>query len=527
MNKQKISILLPIFFSIAVILGMFIGYKLHSNMPITKSFFGNASTNTQSEILQIIQQRYVDSVDQIKISNAAISSMLEELDPHSIYIPKQQIEEVNEDLEGSFQGIGIEFNILQDTVHVLHVVDGGPSAAAGLKIGDKVLKVDDHNAVAIKNSDEFKKWVKGPRGTLVTLQLKRGKQTITKKISRDNIPMPSLDAFYMIDKDKGYIKLNRFSNNTYKEFLEALQSLTSKGMKKLILDLRDNGGGILEEAVDIIDELVGGDQLIVYTEGLKNPRKEYKAKRKGIFEDGEIVIMLNEGSASASEVIAGALQDLDRATIVGRRSFGKGLVQEQFTLSDGSALRLTTARYYTPLGRSIQKPYNNGIAEYSAEVLERYHQPNSQMIDSNAAKNGKFLTTLKGKKLYYGGGISPDQFVPFETNLLDSNLNIFFKNNLLSFYAYKYFLLHQEKITAYKTFVNFQSNFIVDQLIINDLIKDAAIQRSSIQLNKNQEEFIKNRIKALIGRLAWGEIGMNYILNAKDSTFLKAVETLN
>jgi carboxyl-terminal processing protease len=357
--------------------------------------------------------------------------------------------------------------------------------------------------------------------------LKRGKQTITKKISRDNIPMPSLDAFYMIDKDKGYIKLNRFSNNTYKEFLEALQSLTSKGMKKLILDLRDNGGGILEEAVDIIDELVGGDQLIVYTEGLKNPRKEYKAKRKGIFEDGEIVIMLNEGSASASEVIAGALQDLDRATIVGRRSFGKGLVQEQFTLSDGSALRLTTARYYTPLGRSIQKPYNKGIAEYSAEVIERYHQPNSQMIDSNAAKNGKFVTTIKGKKLYDGGGISPDQFVPFEKNLLDSNLNVFFRNNLLSFFAYKYFMLHQEKITAYKTFINFQSNFIVDQLIINDLIKDASIQRSSIQLNKNQEEFIKNRIKALIGRLAWGEIGMNYILNAKDLTFLKAVETLN
>ena len=527
MSKHQIKVFFPLFFSIAVILGMFIGYKLHSNMPNTKSFFGTASTNTGSEVLQIIEERYVDSVNTEKLSNAAIASMLQELDPHSVFIPNQKLSEVNEDLEGSFQGIGIEFNILQDTVHVLNVVDGGPSAKAGLEIGDKIIQVDSHNAVGMKDSEAFKKWVKGPKGTEVQLQLSRSGKIFTKRIKRDFIPMPSLDAYYMIDKTKGYIRLNRFSNNTYKEFIEALQNLTSKGMKKLILDLRDNGGGILEEAIDIIDELVGGDQMIVYTEGLKNPRKEYKAKRKGIFEEGKIVVMINEGSASASEVIAGALQDLDRATIVGRRSFGKGLVQEQFTLSDGSALRLTTARYYTPLGRSIQKPYDKGFQNYSAEVIERFHNPASQSADSNNIQKGNYVTSKSGKKLFGGGGITPDVFVPLEQQLLDSSLNIFFRNNFLSFFAYKYFMSHQKELKEFQTFEKYQSIFQIDEKTYTELTKQAGASSSSRNFSSAQQMFIKERLKALIGRMVWKQNGLTYLLNAGDKTFIKATELLN
>ena len=508
MDKHKINIFYPVFFSVAIILGMFIGYKLHSNMPNTKSFFGVATNNAESEVLQIIEDRYVDSVNTEKLSNAAILSMLNELDPHSIFIPHQQLTEVNEDLEGSFQGIGIEFNILHDTVHVMSVVEGGPSSQAGLEIGDQILNVDAHNAIGLKNSDEFKKWVKGPKGTQVKLQLYRGNKIISKNISRDFIPMPSLEAFYMIDKTKGYIRLNRFSNNTYKEFIEALQSLTSKGMKKLVLDLRDNGGGILEEAIDIIDELVGGDQMIVYTEGSKNPKKEYKSRRKGIFEDGEIVVLINEGSASASEVIAGALQDLDRATIVGRRSFGKGLVQEQFTLSDGSALRLTTARYYTPLGRSIQKPYDKGLQNYSAEVMERYHHPSSQSADSNNIQKGNYVTSKAGKKLFGGGGITPDVFVPMEQLALDSNLNIFFRNNILTSFAFKYFMQHQSEIKQFKTIENYQSGFKLDQIAFTDLLRETGQPAVIKKFSPDQILFIKGRIKAIIGRMVWKQNGL-------------------
>lgn len=522
MNKQKIQVFVPILFSVAVIMGMFIGYKLHSNMPNTKSFFGAIATQPQNEILHIIQQRYVDSVDNAKLSKASIDAILNELDPHSMYIPSQQLNEINEDLDGSFQGIGIEFNVLKDTVHVLHVVEGGPSEKAGFKTGDKILQVDKHNAVGIKNIEDFKNWVKGPKGTTVEIQIITGGKKISKKIKRDFIPLPSLDAFYMIDKNKGYIKLNRFSNNTYKEFFDALENLTQKGMNQLILDLRDNGGGILEEAIDIIDELVGGDQMIVYTNGLKNPKKEYKAKRKGIFEEGTIIVLLNENSASASEVIAGALQDLDRATIVGRRSFGKGLVQEQFSLSDGSALRLTTARYYTPLGRSIQKPYDRGIEAYASEVMNRFHL--SGNADSSKNNNLEVYTTSKGKKLYGGGGITPDIVIPFNRFLLDTNLNVLYKNNLLGFFAYNYYMNHREEIKSFGNAETFNAQFNLDANTLSLLIKSA---KSTAQFNDVQRQFIKQRFKALLGRMEWGQSASTLVLNTLDETYLKAVQSLN
>ena len=391
MKKNKIQVALPLFFSIAIIIGMLIGYKLHSNMPNAKSFFQLSGSNKLEEVMNIIENRYVDKVSIDSISEDAIAGLLNKLDPHSVYIPPVNLKEVNEDLEGEFGGIGVQYNVFDDTVHILSVLDGGPAEKAGLKIGDMILSVGDSIATGLNQSTRFKNWVKGPSGSEVTLKLKRENNLLIKKIQRGIIPLTSIDAVYMLDKGTGLIRLNRFSENTYEEFMQSLEKLKKLGMQNLILDLRDNGGGILGEAVDIADEFIEGNEMIVYTEGKNNPKKEYISKRPGLFEKGKLIVLLNESSASASEVLAGALQDLERATIVGRRSFGKGLVQEQFSLIDGSALRLTVARYFTPLGRSIQKPYSNGNEEYKKEILNRLMHAEDQKKIVQRQKNQKYI----------------------------------------------------------------------------------------------------------------------------------------
>ncbi|MFM1794681.1 MAG: hypothetical protein RL642_1066 [Bacteroidota bacterium] len=524
-NKSTVAI--PLLFSIAVIVGMFIGYKLHSNMPNTSSITASSRPNSLQEVLQLVQQRYVDKIDIDSTSTEAINDLLNTLDPHSIYIPVSELMEVNEDLEGQFFGIGIEFNIFNDTVHVLSVVKNGPSEKAGLAIGDKIIKVNDSLATGKKmSSDVFKKWVKGPRGSTVSIQLIRNNQTLTKELVRGSIPLTSLDAAYMLDQKTGYLRLNRFSGNTYQEFMDAMQVLKDNGMESLILDLRDNGGGILDEAVDIVDEFIGGDQLIVYTMGNNHPKKEYKAKRKGIFETGKITVLINEGSASASEIIAGALQDLDRATIVGRRSFGKGLVQEQYTLSDGSALRLTTARYYTPLGRSIQKPYDKDHFKYQMEVINRLHNNAKGIKDSSASLKNSF-TTLSGKKLFGGGGITPDIQIAIDSVLFDSSLNILYEKNTIGNFSYRYYMSHKKEITKFKTIQDFQSSYILQQNIINQLQTFAISNGVIVNLkNKAAIDFTTNRIKALIARIAFGETGYFNVLNSKDPMIATAINTV-
>jgi carboxyl-terminal processing protease len=491
---------------------------------MAKSFLTSPGNNTLNEVMQLIKQRYVDKVNLDAASSSAINGLVNTLDPHSVFIPTTELMDITEDLEGKFQGIGIEFNIFNDTVHVLSVLENGPAKKAGLTVGDRILAVNDSNATGLKDSEQLKKWVKGPAGSSVVIRLMHEGKIFEKSVVRGSIPITSLDASYMIDKDKGYIRLNRFSSNTYKEFLEALEKLKALGMKSLVLDLRDNGGGILEEAIDIIDEFIGGEKLIVYTEGLNSPKKEYKAKRSGLFESGDLVILMNEASASASEVIAGALQDHDRATIVGRRSFGKGLVQEQYVLSDGSALRLTIARYYTPLGRSIQKPYNEGHAKYNMEVMNRVH--NNDSIASNAGVNlGKPFKTAKGKVLYGGGGITPDAIVGIDPVLFDTSLNSLYKKNAIGNFAYRYFMANNSKIKAFKDAEAFANGFAIHENVISQLIDFAQKQAIPVKLSSPAAiNWTKNRIKAMVARIAWNETAYFQVLNKNDNAMLKAVE---
>jgi carboxyl-terminal processing protease len=527
MSNRKINAATPILFSIAVVLGMFIGYKLRSNMPMTKSFLTSPGSNTLNEVMQLIKQRYVDKVNVDSASSNAINGLVNTLDPHSVYIPVSALMEVNEGLEGQFYGIGIEFNIFNDTVHILSVLDNGPAKNAGLVVGDRILAVNDSVATGLKNSDQLKKWVKGPAGSAVNIRLMHEGKIINKNVVRGSIPITSMDASYMIYKDKGYIRLNRFSSNTYKEFIEALEKLKAEGMTSLVLDLRDNGGGILEEAIDIIDEFIGGEKLIVYTEGVNSPKKEYKAKRAGLFETGKLVILMNEGSASASEVIAGALQDHDRATIVGRRSFGKGLVQEQYALSDGSALRLTIARYFTPLGRSIQKPYDEGNEAYEMEVMNRFHQGGLKKIDSTKYQR-KPVKTANGKTLYGGGGITPDLSVEIDPLLFDTGFNRIYFNNIIGNFSYRYFMANKSNISTYKDVAAYSSQFNLDDKVLVQLVDFAQQQGIKVLLNapvsKNR---VKNIIKAMVARLTWGESTYFQVLNQQDETFMRAMETIS
>lgn len=527
-TNKKTNATLPLLFSIAVAIGMLIGYKLHSNMPMTKSFFSSKQKNNLDEVLDIIHKRYVDSIASDSINQIAIETVLSSLDPHSNFIPFADLQEMNEDLEGRFEGIGIEFNIFDDTVHVLSVMKNGPAENARLEVGDRIISVNDSSAVGLINSDQFRKWVKGPGGTPVNLELVRDGSKKFQQVIRGSIPITSIDAHYMIDKEAGYIRLNRFSGNTYKEFMQAMENLKSLGLKKLILDLRDNGGGILEESVDIADEFISGDKLIVYTEGVHNPKKEYRAKRPGIFEEGEVIILMNEGSASASEVLAGALQDHDRAQIVGRRSFGKGLVQEQFSLSDGSALRLTTARYYTPLGRSIQKSYEAGTEAYHMEALTRMHgNPAKKEADSLYASRAKSYKTPKGKILYDGGGIMPDVTIDRDPVLYDSTLSQLFTDNLLGNFAYRRYIADKGKIKQFKTHEAFLEKFDSESRLIPELFQFGKESGRQLKpLSKSGKAYIANRIKAQIARIAWDESAFFYILNSEDLVFQEAIRLL-
>ncbi len=528
MKNKKLQVLLPLLFAIAIILGIVLGYRLHSNMPATGNMFRASGRGALAEVLDLIRARYVDNVSVDSLGNTAIEEMLTKLDPHSIYIPASELRSVNEDLAGRFEGIGVEFNIFDDTVHILTVLKGGPSDVAGLSPGDRILMVGDSSVAGNKiTSDRIRNFLRGPRGTKVSVSILRGVSKMPFTITRNYIPLYSLDAAYMLNADAGYIRLNKFAESTYEEFMGALEKLQKQGMKDLVLDLRDNGGGIMDEAVDIADEFLDADKLIVYTEGKHSPRRDYKSRRPGLFETGKLVLLMNEGSASASEVLAGALQDWDRATIVGRRSFGKGLVQEQYGLNDGSALRLTVARYYTPLGRSIQKPYDEGIDKYQDEIIERYHHGGFVNADSNAYSNGKAYVTKGGKSVYGGGGISPDIFVAFDTLNIDTAITLLYRRNTIGNFAYRYYVDHKSLFASYSDPVQFNKTYEVSDDAVKSLMDFAA--KDSIRLphlNEKEMTLLKKRIKSSFARQLWRNEGLYVVVNDGDAAIAKAVEVL-
>ncbi len=528
MMNKKLNVWLPLLFSITMIVGMYLGYKMRDANP-NRSFFFKDKRRPIQEIMDLIQNKYVDDVKIDSLTDTAIHAMLNKLDPHSVFIPAEQLQGINEDLAGKFYGIGVEFNIFDDTINVINVLKDGPSDKAGLKTGDKFLKVDDSLVAGKKiTGDKIRKLLRGDRGTKVTLALLRGTENKTISISRDAIPLKSVDAGYMIDKTVGYIKLNKFSSQTYREFMETLEPLNKQGMTKLILDLRGNGGGVLEEAIEIADEFLEGDKLITYTEGKHSPKKEYRCRRVGQFEKGALIILADEGSASASEVLMGALQDWDRATIIGRRSFGKGLVQEQYDLGDGSALRLTIARYYTPIGRSIQRPYSNGEKAYYNEITNRFHDGETESADSVKNDKSKVYKTMGGKTVYGGGGITPDYFVALDTAAVFETTAKIYSKGSLNVFTYKYYLQNQQRLAAFKSPADFISNFNFGEADWKQF--ETALAKDSINVTNiaaaEKTRLITN-LKAGIARQLWRTEGFYETQNVSDDVVKKAVEVFS
>ena len=495
-------------------------------MPVTQGFFQNNQRSSLQETLDLIRLNYVDPVSTDSLADDAIEAMLTHLDPHSVFIPAKYLQEVNEDLQGNFEGIGVEFQIISDTVHVVNVFPGGPSAKAGMMVGDKFLKVGDSSVAGNGiTSQRIKSLLRGPGSSAVSISILSGSSIRVIKVVRGTIPLYSVDATYMIDDTTGFIHLNKFSSTSYEECMAAFEKLKAKGMKKLIFDLRDNGGGILGEAVDIADEFLDEDKMIVYTQGLRQPKVEYHCKRPGLFEDGRLVVLVDERSASASEVVAGAIQDWDRGTIIGRRTFGKGLVQEQFSLSGGAALRLTVARYYTPAGRSIQKSYANGKSAYEHEVLDRYTNGEVSKEDTVKISQGIAFKTKGGRTVYGGGGITPDIFVPIDTTGFITDVSPLFEDQHFGKFIYQYYIRHKAEFDSYKSAAEFSSRYQAGGDALEALMQ--YIRNNSIDLPELPEADrveMSKRIKTWMARQIWGMPGYYEVSNVYDLTVRKARE---
>lgn len=527
-NKKTSPIAFAFLFAIILTLGMYLGYRFKEEI---RGFGLKSRVSSTEQIMRLIEKRYVDSVDMKALEQENIEDLLTKLDPHSVYIPAEEFNKANEVLEGNFEGIGIEFYLLNDTIYVVSAIPGGPSEMLGIKSGDKIIKVDDKVVAGkkIANAD-VGKLLRGEKGSKVKVSIKRNNQAklIDYVITRGTIPLNSVDVAYMAAEEIGYIKVSSFGSTTYNEFFEALKKLKKEGLSSLILDLRGNSGGYLNTAIMIADELLEDKKLIVYTEGKASPKKEEFATSAGNFEQGKLIILVDEGSASASEIVAGAVQDWDRGIIVGRRSFGKGLVQEQATLADGSRLRLTVARYYTPTGRCIQKPYNKGIEEYMSDVRNRYAHGELSNPDSVLRKGDKAYKTPAGKIVYGGGGIYPDVFVPIDTSDYSFFYSRVVSEGILSEFIYTYTDKYKSTFKSYKSLEEFINRFQIDKTSLDELLKVAAknnIKPLSWELSRSSNS-IKTQMKALIARQFFGNEGYYKVMQGLDNGLLKSIDLL-
>lgn len=438
----------------------------------SKNDIFNQQMQKMGQLVRLVNYYYVDSVDLSTIVEKGIGEMLKELDPHSVYIPQKDVERTNEPLQGNFEGVGIQFQIVKDTLLVVQPVKGGPAELVGINIGDKIIMIDDSLAVGkICTNDWVFKKLRGKKGSKVVVKVKRGNSPdlLTFTIIRDKIPINSIESYFMIDATTGYVKLERFSQTTHTEFVDVMKQLKDEGMENLVLDLRDNTGGFMNIAIDMADELLSGEKTVVYTQNNQDFNKTYYAtKKNGCFEKGRLVVIINEYSASASEILSGAVQDWDRGIVIGRRSFGKGLVQSQIGLPDGSLVRLTTSRYYIPSGRCIQKPYED-IEDYSQDVIKRYNAGELTHADSvHFPDSLKFYTA--GKRVVYGGGgIMPDIFVPMDTVKISDYYWKLFRNNIFNQFVFRYLETNKDDILKkYPHFEDFNRNFEIDATMMND-----------------------------------------------------------
>ncbi len=526
-SKQptKFSIRLPIFLSLALVAGILIGTAT-SFSGKTESISPEQTYMKLRSIISLIDHEYVDTVNTEQLVEGAINDMLEDLDPHSVYIPAKDRQMANTALESDFEGVGIQFEIIKDTLYVVDPIAGGPSEKVGIQVGDKLIKIDGENiaGIGLTNKMVFK-YLRGKKGTKVKVKVLRqfAREALTFEITRDKIPTRSADINYMIDREIGYIKVSRFAQKTDVEFRNALVKLKEQGMKKLMVDLRYNSGGYLNVAIKMVDELLSGNKMIVYTDG-KVPEydSEERAGRPGLFEKGPIVILINEGSASASEILSGAIQDNDRGLIVGRRSFGKGLVQRPYNLRDGSELRLTISRYYTPSGRSIQKDYSSGKEAYSKDYINRIKNGELYSADSINFDQKMEYKTVGGRTVYGGGGIMPDYFIP-----LDSSFNYSYYNQhgaILRSYALKLYNKQKSKLDK-MTFEDYKSNFQIEDKWLKDIKKIADSENIKYDEDKfNQATpHMTKQIKVLLARTHWGLSESYQIINENDPVFKKAL----
>lgn len=526
-KNSSYQIKLPIIITVAISAGILIGATFTDKPTVVQNDLGK-SMQKFKEVLTLIDRNYVDQVNTDELVEDAIEHMLTNLDPHSAYIPAKDKVIANEGLQGNFEGIGIEFNIFRDTIVVVSPLSGGPSEAVGLISGDKIIQVDGEAVAGVGFTNrDVQKTLKGPKGSEVEVTVKRkGKaEPIVFNIIRDKIPQQSVDASYMVTDEIGYMKVSRFSATTYDEFKEALEQLKSDGLKKLVLDLQGNPGGYMNHAINMVDEFLPDDQKIVYTMGKQTRfNSQAFADRKGLFEEGELIVLVNEGSASASEIVSGALQDNDRALIVGRRSFGKGLVQAPMDLSDGSELRLTISRYYTPSGRSIQKPYES-YEDYSKDIIERFEHGEFFSADSIKFNDSLKFETSSGRTVYGGGGIMPDYFVPLDTTMTSSYLNRLFTSNSMQEFTFNYVAQNKDRLNEL-SYEQYYQNFTVSKNMLNELVKTGErndVKPDLADLNEHSELF-KLHVKAQIARQIWNNNGFYPIFNQTNEILQQAIK---
>lgn len=534
---MKNSNLTPIWLSIAAAIGIYIGVWLTQNAmqnasPVVVPTSTTSTYNKLNEVLNIIDEAYVDTINKHKLVEDILPQVLKDLDPHSVYVPKDEVESMNEDLEGSFSGIGVQFNIQNDTIMIVDVIAGGPSERLGILPGDRIVMVNDSNFTGKSiSNNKVVKTLRGKKGTVVKVGIKRnGSNKIWDfSITRDDIPVNSVDIAYPITPTIGYIKISRFGANTYNEFLTQLMWLREKeGCKDFIIDLRNNSGGYLSAAIYMINEWLPKGQLIVYTEGRNYRRENAVADGTGRFKNNNVCVLINEWSASASEIFAGAIQDQDRGWVIGRRSFGKGLVQQQMPLSDGSEMRLTIARYYTPSGRCIQKPYKQGeVDEYDADIENRYEHGEFFAQDSIVQNDSVVYYTSLGRKVYGGGGVMPDYFVGQDTTQYTPYYRQVFNSMTLYNFCFAYTDKNRATLKQYKTWQELQA-YLCTTGYLEEFFQYAeqkGIKRNDKEI-KQSEKLIKNQIQAYICRNILGDKGFYPVLNLDDKTVQKAVEVL-
>lgn len=520
------QIYLPLLTAIVLVIGMFIGSRYDYPARPTRMLAEEEKEQKIRQIINYIDYEYVDDVNTDSLLDMTIRDMLHRLDPHSTYIAQQDVQATDESIQGHFEGIGIEFHVHNDSLTIVRVIKNGPAERAGLKGGDRIVKINGLSAVGnYEATSEIINTLRGQSGSEVTVTIAKRGESSTKdvEIERGPIPITSVDVSYMVNDSIGLLKVNRFSETTMDEFERAIRQMERAGMERLILDLRDNPGGLLRVAEDMADAFLEEDQLIVYTQDREGQKEMTFATREGIFEEGKVVVLINENSASASEIVAGALQDNDRATIIGRRSFGKGLVQEEMRLSDGSRMRLTTSRYYTPTGRSIQKPYDDGYDAYQQDYYQRVENGELFAPDSSKFDPDQRFITKGGKVVYGGGGIMPDLFVPIDSTIYSNGwLYHQFNYPLVDGFAFDWVDRNRDRFEGMSA-EEFVADWVVPQEVYIELLKEIGAMKYEQRIDQSMRDFIEQRLKSLIGKNVWGNSAFYPVVYQTDPTVRAAM----